>query len=91
MQKRALLGNIALFLVRQDSQWLTIDLPRAGSYFPCANVPINQDGNPFLVARLLISWLLGGTSSLTPCKMNGDDSPGEGERSNDSAGFEERL
>lgn len=50
-----------------------------------------QDRKPLLVTRLLVSWNLGRQYPLMPGKVHGDDGPGEGEGSNDTAGYKQRL
>lgn len=50
-----------------------------------------QGRNPLFIARLLVPWLLGGSSALAPRKVHGDDGPGEGKGSDDATGYEERL
>ena len=50
-----------------------------------------QDGNPFLVTRMLVPGFLGGESALAAGEVHGYDGQGEGERGDDPAGYEERL
>ena len=50
-----------------------------------------QDGNPFLVPRLLVPRFLSRQSALAAREVDGDDGQGEGEGGEDPAGYEERL
>ena len=63
------------------------DSARASSYIEHTC----QDRHPLLIARLLVSRPPRRSPALALCKVHGDDGPGEGERRDDAAGYEQRL